>query len=196
MIALALLLLTMRKNVSDRSMFVQYANDIDIKKNLSREQLARWSEIQPYEKWNLIRMSRGDESLLRNVPEISGITTPMLYIGMLFASFCWHYEDSFMPSINYHHEGAPKLWYGCAGSDASRFESAMREACPALAVDRMLVHSLVTMVPPSAFTSRGVPIYRIVQRPGQYVVTYPKAYHAGFNLGVCTHAHARSSTHG
>jgi hypothetical protein len=35
-----------------------------------------------------------------------GVTTPMLYIGMLFAHFCWHYEDNALYSINVMHSGA------------------------------------------------------------------------------------------
>lgn len=30
---------------------------------------------------------------------------------------------------------------------------------------------------------RGVPVYRIVHRPGTFVITMPDAYHAGFNCG-------------
>jgi hypothetical protein len=29
----------------------------------------------------------------------------------------------------------------------------------------------------------GVPVYRTDQRAGEFVVTFPKAYHAGFNTG-------------
>ncbi|KAM0050096.1 putative [histone H3]-dimethyl-L-lysine(36) demethylase [Helianthus debilis subsp. tardiflorus] len=50
------------------------------------------------------------------------VTDPMLYIGMLFSMFEWHVEDHYLYSINYHHCGAPKTWYGVPGSAADEFE--------------------------------------------------------------------------
>jgi histone demethylase JARID1 len=43
---------------------------------------------------------------------MSGVNVPWVYIGMKFSSFCWHFEDLMLPSINYSHWGKPKLWYG------------------------------------------------------------------------------------
>lgn len=31
--------------------------------------------------------------------------------------------------------------------------------------------------------STQVPVYRLLQRPGEFVLTFPKAYHAGFSYG-------------
>jgi hypothetical protein len=42
---------------------------------------------------------------------------------------------------------------------------------------------LVTMVPPSLLHSHNVPVYRTVQEAGSFIVTFPKAHHAGFSLG-------------
>lgn len=36
--------------------------------------------------------------LLHNIP---GVSSPMLYLGMLFANFAWHVEDHYLYSINY-----------------------------------------------------------------------------------------------
>ena len=45
----------------------------------------------------------------------------MLYIGMLFAHFCWHYEDNALYSINAMHTGAPKTWSVVATLYAPRY---------------------------------------------------------------------------
>lgn len=57
---------------------------------------------------------------------------PWLYMGMLFATFCWHKEDHNLYSVNFLHHGAPKSWYGIPGAAASRFERALRHSVPSL----------------------------------------------------------------
>lgn len=41
----------------------------------------------------------------------------------------------------------------------------------------------VTQLSPSILKSEGVPIFRTVQHSGEFVITFPRAYHAGFNCG-------------
>ena len=64
--------------------------------------------------FNLNNINRAKDSLFQIITtktdNISGITSPWIYFGMLFASFCWHVEDLYMYSINYMHKGDPKTW--------------------------------------------------------------------------------------
>lgn len=46
-----------------------------------------------------------------------------------------------------------------------------------------LLHHLVTIMNPNILVSNGVPIYKINQNVGEFVITFPRAYHAGFNQG-------------
>ncbi|KAM3407927.1 hypothetical protein ACQJBY_001326 [Aegilops geniculata] len=46
-----------------------------------------------------------------------------------------------------------------------------------------LLHELVTQLSPSVLKSEGIPVYRVVQNPGEFVLTLPRAYHSGFNCG-------------
>ena len=41
----------------------------------------------------------------------------------------------------------------------------------------------VTQLSPSILKADGVPVYRCVQNPGEFVLTFPRAYHSGFNCG-------------
>ena len=48
-------------------------------------------------------------SPLRQVPAITGVTTPMTYFGMWKSFSGWHKEDIDLNSVNYLHFGAPKV---------------------------------------------------------------------------------------
>ncbi|CAH8386636.1 unnamed protein product [Eruca vesicaria subsp. sativa] len=135
--------------------------------------------------WNLNNFSRLPGSLLKHEgSDISGVLVPWLYIGMCFSSFCWHVEDHHLYSLNYMHWGEPKLWYGVAGKDATKLEEAMRKHLPDLFEEQPdLLHKLVTQLSPSKLKTAGVPVHRCVQHAGEFVLTFPRAYHAGFNCG-------------
>ncbi|CAL5363169.1 unnamed protein product [Camellia sinensis] len=95
-----------------------------------------------------------------------------------------HVEDHHLYSLNYMHWGAPKIWYGVPGEDALKLEATMRKHLPDLFEEQPdLLHKLVTQLSPSILKSEGVPVYRCVQNPGEFVLTFPRAYHAGFNCG-------------
>ncbi|KAK9460823.1 PLU-1-like protein-domain-containing protein [Lipomyces oligophaga] len=147
-------------------------------------------ERQPLDKysldpWNLNVMPLTEKSLFRYIKsDISGMTLPWLYVGMVFSTFCWHMEDHNTYSINYQHFGATKTWYGIPGDDADKFENVMREEVPELFEGQPdLLFQLVTMLSPKVLTEKKVRCYAIDQRPGEFVVTFPQAYHAGFNHG-------------
>lgn len=135
--------------------------------------------------WNLNVLPLYGESLFKHIKsDISGMTVPWLYVGMVFSTFCWHNEDHYAYSANYQHLGATKTWYGVPGEDALKFESAMREAIPELfEAQPDLLFQLVTLMPPEKLKKAGVRVFAIDQRAGQFVITFPQAYHAGFNHG-------------
>ena len=59
--------------------------------------------------WNLNNIPCAPDSILRHIKVgINGINVPWMYYGALFSTFCWHNEDNYLYSINYHHWGAPK----------------------------------------------------------------------------------------
>lgn len=41
----------------------------------------------------------------------------------------------------------------------------------------------VTQLSPSVLKDEGVPVYRAIQHAGEFVLTFPRAYHSGFNCG-------------
>uniref|UniRef100_A0A8C9T014 [histone H3]-trimethyl-L-lysine(4) demethylase n=1 Tax=Scleropages formosus TaxID=113540 RepID=A0A8C9T014_SCLFO len=135
--------------------------------------------------WNLNNLALMDPSVLTHVTaDICGMTLPWLYVGMCFSSFCWHIEDHWSYSINYLHWGEPKTWYGAPGSAAEKLEDVMKELAPELFESQPdLLHQLVTIMNPNTLTAHGVPIYRTNQCAGEFVITFPRSYHSGFNQG-------------
>ena len=116
-----------------------------------------------------------------------------LFFPFLIVFFFWillcrlimqHNEDHYLYSLNYLHYGEAKQWYGIAGNDAPKFEAAIREAAPELFDEQPdLLFQLVSMLSPAALVRAGVPVSRTTQSAGEFVVTFPAAYHAGFNYG-------------
>uniref|UniRef100_A0A8D3BT16 [histone H3]-trimethyl-L-lysine(4) demethylase n=1 Tax=Scophthalmus maximus TaxID=52904 RepID=A0A8D3BT16_SCOMX len=135
--------------------------------------------------WNLNNLAMMNPSILTHVTaDICGMTLPWLYVGMCFSSFCWHIEDHWSYSINYLHWGEPKTWYGAPGFAAEQLEEVMKKLAPELFESQPdLLHQLVTIMNPNTLMAYGVPIYRTNQCAGEFVVTFPRAYHSGFNQG-------------
>ncbi|KAJ8679278.1 hypothetical protein QAD02_015065, partial [Eretmocerus hayati] len=135
--------------------------------------------------WNLNNLPVLEGSVLGHInADISGMKVPWMYVGMCFATFCWHNEDHWSYSINYLHWGEPKTWYGVPGSEAEKFEHSMKSAAPELFQSQPdLLHQLVTIMNPNILINEGVPVFRTDQHAGEFVVTFPRAYHAGFNQG-------------
>ncbi|KAJ9617108.1 hypothetical protein H2200_000829 [Cladophialophora chaetospira] len=169
------------------SVEVEYGADIHSTTHGSGFPSVEKNPLNPYSKdpWNLNVMPFLEESLFRHIKgDISGMTVPWLYVGMCFSTFCWHNEDHYAYSANYQHFGATKTWYGIPGKDAYRFEDAMRKAVPELFETQPdLLFQLVTILPPNQLRKAGVEVYALDQRAGQFVITFPQAYHAGFNHG-------------
>ena len=134
--------------------------------------------------WNVCNMPYNPQSCLKHVEATTGITVPWLYFGMTLSTFCWHVEDHHFYSVNYHHFGAPKVWYSIPASHSEKFEAVMRRRLPHLfSAQPDLLHSLVTILSPAVLREEGIPVYRAEQKPRSYIITFPYAYHAGFNAG-------------
>ncbi|EPB82106.1 hypothetical protein HMPREF1544_11142 [Mucor circinelloides 1006PhL] len=138
-----------------------------------------------FDSWNLNAIPVTSQSLFTEIKsDISGMMLPRLDVGMCFSTSGWHNEDHYTNSISYMHWGETKTWYGVPGSNAAELEDAMRKTVPELFRQQPdLLYQQATMLSPERLKQRNVKVYAVDQRPGQYVVTYPKAYHSSFNHG-------------
>ena len=166
---------------------VEYGADLHSSLHGSGFPVAEKNPNNKYSKcpWNLNNLPVLGNSLFQHIKgDISGMMVPWLYVGMVFSTFCWHTEDHYTYSANYMHWGETKTWYGIPASNADLFEQTMKETLPDLFKSNPdLLFHLTTLLSPGALTEKGVSVYTLDQRPGEFVITFPRGYHAGFNHG-------------
>ncbi|KAF7032181.1 hypothetical protein CFC21_043390 [Triticum aestivum] len=176
---------------ADRPITVDYASDMPgsgfppcAARSAQGQQPAHVGETA----WNMRTAARSPGSLLRFMrDEVPGVTTPMLYVGMLFSWFAWHVEDHDLHSLNYMHLGAAKTWYGVPRDAALAFEDVVRVHGYAGEVNPLEAFATLgnktTLLSPELLVGSGVPCCRLVQNAGEFVVTFPGSYHCGFSHG-------------
>uniref|UniRef100_A0A665VQR3 [histone H3]-trimethyl-L-lysine(9) demethylase n=1 Tax=Echeneis naucrates TaxID=173247 RepID=A0A665VQR3_ECHNA len=92
---------------------------------------------------------------------IEGVNTPYLYFGMWKTTFAWHTEDMDLYSINYLHFGQSKSWYAIPPEHGKRLERLAQG-------EQLRLHICLS---------------KITQNEGEFMITFPYGYHAGFNHG-------------
>ncbi|MEE6459141.1 hypothetical protein FKM82_000554 [Ascaphus truei] len=137
------------------------------------------------DEWNISRL----DTILDVVGEecgisIEGVNTPYLYFGMWKTTFAWHTEDMDLYSINYLHFGEPKSWYAIPPEHGKRLERLAQGFFPSSSqgCDAFLRHKM-TLISPSILKKYGIPFNKVTQEAGEFMITFPYGYHAGFNHG-------------
>ncbi|KAM6033227.1 lysine-specific demethylase 4C isoform 3-T5 [Chlamydotis macqueenii] len=137
------------------------------------------------EEWNIAHLN----TILDVVGEdcgisIEGVNTPYLYFGMWKTTFAWHTEDMDLYSINYLHFGEPKSWYAIPPEHGKRLERLAQGFFPSSSqgCDAFLRHKM-TLISPSILKKYGIPFDKVTQEAGEFMITFPYGYHAGYNHG-------------
>ncbi|XP_054815387.1 putative lysine-specific demethylase JMJ16 isoform X3 [Prosopis cineraria] len=135
--------------------------------------------------WNLNNMLTQAGSLLSfESSEVSSKFAPQVHVGMCFSSFNWKVEEHQLYSLCYMHVGEPRVWYSIPGRFAADFETVRKKHLPILfAEESDLLDNLQMQLSSAILKSEGVPVYRCVQYPREFVLVFPGAYHSGFDCG-------------
>ncbi|XP_032421703.1 lysine-specific demethylase 4A isoform X1 [Xiphophorus hellerii] len=137
------------------------------------------------EEWNICHLGTILDTVERDSGiTIEGVNTPYLYFGMWKTTFAWHTEDMDLYSINYLHFGEPKSWYCVSPEHGKRLERLAKGFFPGSSqnCEAFLRHKM-TLISPSILKKYGIPFEKITQEAGEFMITFPYAYHAGFNHG-------------
>lgn len=143
-------------------------------------------EVTNGDRLHLINLNK--DSLLKICDtDISGMNIPWLYIGSKFSTFCWHMEDQYTFSANYQIEGRCKIWYCIPPRHYMNFQKMLSFLTPDLFIKQPdLMHQLISLVSPydtDLFHKFNIDRFRAVQKPNEFIITFPQCYHSGFNTG-------------
>lgn len=133
--------------------------------------------------WNVSRLT--EQNLLKYLGvDVDGVNSSYLYFGMWKAMFSWHTEDMDLFSINYLHFGESKRWYVIPEHERSKFEQFASSHFPELYKEcKFFLRHKTTMISPTILKSANISVYTGIQRENEFIITFPGAYHAGFNHG-------------
>ncbi|EDV26010.1 uncharacterized protein TRIADDRAFT_55681 [Trichoplax adhaerens] len=130
--------------------------------------------------WNLCLLNKNKNFISHHFGPVSDLTTPRLNIGMLYSSTPWSFSEYGFSIMNYCHTGSPRIWYCVSSRYAKRLEKAIKfytlKSC------NKEYHPSV-LIPPSILAKMGVPVYRIVQEPKEFIVILPSVYYTFTNCG-------------
>uniref|UniRef100_H2Z696 [histone H3]-trimethyl-L-lysine(9) demethylase n=1 Tax=Ciona savignyi TaxID=51511 RepID=H2Z696_CIOSA len=160
----------------DFSRYIQYMESQGAHRAGIAKDVSVWNVAKLNTLLDIIEMDSG--------VKIEGVNTAYLYFGMWKTTFAWHTEDMDLYSINYVHFGAPKSWYAVAPEHGKRLERLAAGFFPNSKSNcsAFLRHKM-TLLSPSILRQYGIPVNKITQEAGEFIITFPYGYHAGFNHG-------------
>lgn len=133
---------------------------------------------------NLNAFTTAESLIHKKGVKLDGITKPYVYIGSWPTYFGFHLEDGNLNSINYLHRGSPKIWYFVPITEHHKLEALANKFGKAvLTTCNNFLRLKALLIPPSVLKSENIRFARIIQNPGEYIVSLAGGYHSGFNCG-------------
>ena len=111
--------------------------------------------------------------------------SPFAHCSLTWGALCYAAgaQDVNLYSINYIHFGHPKQWYGIAPAQRGAFEQVIASYYPQLLACTQFLRHKDVLCKPSRLREKGIRVVQTIQREGEFMITFPCAYHQGFNLG-------------
>ena len=118
---------------------------------------------------------------------LQGITDSYCYLGGYNTTFPIHCEDQDLSAVNYLHWGRDKVWYIVPpGQDADRLDEVVLKSLTDSGHVKKPCENIMRhkefLITPDYLRNNKINFHVIFQKAGEFVVTFPRAYHEGFNL--------------
>ena len=94
---------------------------------------------------------------------------------------CWQVEDRDLYAVNFLHQGASKTWYCVPPQYGYKLEQVAHQLFPG-ACFNLLRHKNI-MISPKLLLANDIPVHKVVQEQGTFLVLFPHSYHSGFDHG-------------
>lgn len=116
---------------------------------------------------------------------VEGLSSPFTYLGGFGNVFCLHTEDKNLLSASVNLAGHPKFWFGCPGQSFPAVVAELQNIFPADYERCPVAHRHKRyFLRPEVLRQKGIPVFEAVHDPGSIIITFPKAFHQGFNGGT------------
>lgn len=125
--------------------------------------------------WNISNIPFAKGNVLGLDPHSSTSSSHFLHFGMQWTTDTWHTTDMFLHAMNYLHLGDAKVWYGISPQFYEELLEVLGQQNSSPTACRM--------ISPVWLLNQGIPVHRLVQNPGEFVVVLPQTQHAAFSLG-------------
>lgn len=174
--------------LSDQDKFasIEYAMDIPSSVHGSGFPLVELSSHDPLAKdpWNPNVLPFCNKSFFRYVDaDVPYLVKPSLQVGLFYSTQSWNFADFFTGKVIYHHFGATKTWYSIPEQDFEKFQALLQKEIGTDESNPGVVLEPNAMVSPEVLRANGISCYAADQRPGQLILTFPKAHTSHFNHG-------------
>jgi hypothetical protein len=125
----------------------------------------------------------GDNFVKQGEVLLPGICSPhsYYYFGTKFTSFPHHFEDFWLPSVNFLLQGSEKYWIGLPYSETRRVWDCIKVLSDV--TGSKPAEKKFLMSPDIIYSVLGYEVHEVHQMPGDVVISAAGATHGGFNLG-------------
>lgn len=175
------------KLFQDAPFYIQHALNID-----EAQSVSAFPTSGPYgpikDPWNLQAFNFTKDSLFNLIPDaqdMSGYSTPWSFVSSVFSTMPWRVEEHAAYSVSYLHEGFPRSCYAVPPQHSTAFEELSAFLTPKAykGVAQMRPLDYKELFNPETLVFNSIPVYGVEQNPGEFIVTFPYAYHLEFSHG-------------